>query len=638
MKFSYSLLKKFVPKIPSKKRLFDELSMKSLETEDVKGDTIEIKVLNRYSDAASHWGMSREIAAVFDIKKNIPEKTLINIPEDLGLIKVKINDPDLCPRYIARYFKIKKTAATPAWMKKALISCGMRPINIIVDIMNYVMLETGQPLHAFDADKSGREIVVRRAEKDEKITSLDNVSYSLDKDMLVIADKKEPLAVAGIKGGKTAEVDRKSRFIIVEAASFNGSSIYTTSRKLGLVTDASLRFAHGLSPHLAQIGADRATVLFKEILGARLIDSKDVHKKLPSGDIIEFNVPKFNGLIGLDLSPKAVIDYLKRLGFGITLNKKRSDTFLVEVPVLRDDVTIFEDLCEEVARLHGYDKLPPSPPKIGLVPSETDDTVKIKDEVRMILVGLGFSEVYNHTFLGKRSAAAQFLPLKDSQLLEVENPISSDQKFLRSELITGLSENIRYNEKLQEDLLLFEVGKVWVPREELHLGIAVHSQTDESFLDLKGFVHTLLERVGLEDFVLVPRGSTIFIEADNMVIGFISAHNRKEAFAELDLDKLLKLVSGKNEFRPLPKYPAITRDLSLLVPNKGKVGDLIDAIWEASVSDIEDVDLIDYYDPTRFTFRIIFRSASRTLNDGEANTKLDQIIKYLRARFDFKVR
>ncbi len=638
MKFSYSLLKKFVPALPPKNKLVDEFSMKAFEAEEVKGDTIEIKVLNRYSDAASHWGIAREASAIFNIGKKIPEKKLVNIPQNIGAIKVRVSDPEGCPRYMARYFELRKIGPSPAWIKKAIVSCGLRPINAVVDIMNYVMLETGQPLHAFDADKFGREIIVRKASKGEKITTLDNVTYSLDPSTLVIANNKEPLAIAGIKGGKTAEVDRYSRFIIVEAATFSGSMVYVTSRKLGLATDASLRFAHELSPYLAEVGMDRASVLLAEILDARMMDSKDVHKKLPSREMIEFDVAKHNSIIGSDLSVKTVIGYLKRLGFGITMNKKSTDRFIVEVPVLRDDITIFEDLVEEVSRLHGYDKLAPRRPLVGLAPSETDDVIPVKDEIRIILSSLGFFETYNYTFIGKRAAASDFLPVRNSDALEVENPISNDMRLLRSELITGLSGNVDSNEVLQDNLRFFEIGNVWVPKEELHLGLAVHLQSGESLLEIKGVIQTMLERIGIIDFIFTPHRNSLLVESGKAVLGFISAYNRKRSYAELNLGALLKLASSENEFKPLPKYPAVARDLSLVVSDKVKVGDIIDAIGIAGVGDIENIDLIDYLDPTHFTFRIVFRSANRTLTNDEANNKLTQIIKYLSGRFNLKVR
>jgi phenylalanyl-tRNA synthetase beta chain len=625
--------------------------MKAFETESAGGDTLEIKLLNRYSSAASHWGIAREAAAILGRKVQIPDKELINIPEDLGKISIKILEPELCPRYSARYFELQKIGNSPAWMQKALKSCGLRPINAVVDIMNYVMLETGQPLHAFDADKLEQsakrkaQIIVRRAAKGEKFVTLDGQKFKLDRNILVIADTKEPLAIAGVKGGEKAEVVRGTRRIIVEAASFSGANIYRTSRQLGLVTDASLRFAQGLSPYLVNIGADRATVLLRDILKARLVDSKDVYKKLPGKEIIEFDVDRFNKIIGVELPPALVISYLKRLGFNVQTSlsaqagkTKSGSKFIVEVPRLRDDITILEDLVEEVARLYGFNNLPSVSPVIGLAAPAIDDTIRLKDEIRSILTAIGFNEVYNYSFCNKRSVLSHFLPLDDARRLEIENPISEERRFLRSELVTGLAGNIENNRRIFDELRIFEIGKVWIPKEELHLGIGIYAASGEPFLDLKGIVQTLLKRVGLTDFMLRSSGKTVFVEADHKVLGFVSAGNGKSVFAEINLDALVGLASAEYEFKPLPKYPAVTRDLSLAVYSNALVGDIMAAINEVKTDYVEDVDLLDYYDQNHFTFRIIFRAADRTLTDAEANSELAKIIKYLRGRFKFEVR
>ena len=644
MKFSYALIKKFVPGLPPKAKLTDGLNMKAFEVESSKGDTLDIKLLNRYSSAASHWGMAREAAAIFGRKTRIPDKELVNIPEDLGKVKVKISEPALCPRYSARYFEVPKVGSSPAWMQKALKSCGLRPINAVVDIMNYVMLETGQPLHAFDADKLAQsakrkaQIIVRRAAKGEKFMTLDDQKFELDQDILVIADAEEPLAIAGVKGGKKAEVGRGTRRIVVEAASFWGANIYRTSRQLGLTTDASIRFAQGLSPYLVKIGADRATVLLSDILKAKLVDSKDVYKKLPGRELIEFDVTRFSRLIGVDLEPRLIINYLERLGFKVNVGKVKKDRFIVEVPRLRDDVTIFEDLAEEVARLYGYNNLPSRPPVVGLVAPEVEDEIRLKDETRSILVGLGFSEVYNYSFDNHRNNVSRFLPLDDARRLEIENPISEERRFLRSELVTGLAGNIENNRRTLDELRIFEIGKVWTPKEELHLGIGIHAVSGEPFLDLKGVTQTLLKRIGLTEFMLRAEGRTVLIESDHEVLGFASAGSGKSVFAELNLGALAELFSAEYEFKPLPKYPAVARDLSLTVRGNTRVGDILEAINNVKSDRIEDVDLLDYYDPTRFTFRIVFRAPDHTLTDEEANAELGRIIKYLRGRFNLEVR
>ncbi|MBI2592658.1 MAG: phenylalanine--tRNA ligase subunit beta [Candidatus Colwellbacteria bacterium] len=636
MKFSYTLIRQLVPGIKSKENLVQALHKHSFESESLAGNTFNSEIPhNHYSSAASHWGVARETSAVLNLRHQIKDLRIINFPEDRGLVDVRIENSKMCPRYMARVFDLPKFGASPAWMQKILKECGLRPINAVVDIMNYAMLETGQPLHAFDGEKivslkDKKVIYVRGAKPGEHFEAIDGNKFKLDPDTLIIADKEKALAIAGIKGGKNSEVGRKTRRIIVESANFDPVSIYKTSKRLGLATDASLRFAHDISPLLVQIGMDRATVLLKDFAGAKLVDSKDISTRLPGKKIIEFSVPKFNSLSGLDLKRIEAVNYLKRLEFKIldSPKTKSPDSFLVEVPPLRDDVSIFEDLVEEVVRLYGLYRLRGVPPVVGIAPAELDDPVKLKDKVRNLLQGYGFSELYNSSFVA----------VGTSRSYEVLNPISADKKYLRTDLLYGLRENLGKNSKFFETLRIFEIGKVFHDKkEELYLGIAVRFK-GEPFLDLKGVVGNLLERMGLVEIFMKPEGETLRIESDHSVIGFIKRLGGNSAAGEINLDKLLGLVGAEDEYRPIPKYPGIMRDLSLLLKQEKRVGDVEEAIWAAKPKYVSDVDLIDYYDPKRFTFRIVFLSDDHTLTDREANAELAKIVKYLKAKFKLEVR
>jgi len=491
--------------------------------------------------------------------------------------------------------------------------------------MNYVMLETGQPLHAFDADEIEKGIIVRNAKNKEEVTSLDGVKYHLDEKDIVIADNKGPLAIAGVKGGKRAEVYKNTKRIIVEAANFDQVSIYKTMKKLPLVTDASLRFSHGLNPHLAIVGIDRATILLRNILGAKLLDSMDVSAKLPGKKVIEFDVDKFNKFIGLNLDKKSAITYLKRLGF-IIRDSKKTNSFLVEPSVLRDDINIFEDLAEEVVRLCGLNELKSLPPVVGLHPAEVQDDVVLKNKIRKILVGFGFSEVYNYSFVGQ----------KDKDSLELENPISQDKKYLRISLSLVLKGNLRANSKDFGNIRIFEVGRVWSTKgESLHLGIAL--KEEDALLYLKGVLSHLLEGVGLVEILMRPDGKNhLLIESDHDIFGSIEVVHKGEAVAEINLDNLVKLTLGENEYHPLPKYPAVMRDISIVVPTEVRVGEVMEVIDNLSLKDVEDVDLIDYFekfggDPKKksLTFRIVFRSGEKTLRDGEVDTEFAKVSRAL---------
>jgi len=631
MKFSYSLIKEMVPGLPAKRRLVEELNLKSFEAEDGRGDLINIEIPhNRYSDAASHLGVAREAAAVFNLKLKEPKgiAKILKFPSR-KILNVKIDNRDLCPRYTALLVEVDSVGQSPSWLKRYLTTCGLKPINVVVDVMNYVMLETGQPLHAFDADKIKKGLAVRLAKKGEVITTLDNQKFKLDGEVLVIADAAGPVAIAGIKGGKGAEVNAKTRRIIIEAANFDSVNIYKTSKKLNLTTDASSRFTHGMSPSLTEIGVSRAATLLEELVGGRVKDSVDIDKALSSRKIIGFSIDKFSSLIGLNLDKKEVIPYLVRLRFKIILSKKKEFDFLVEAPKVRTDINVFEDLVEEVARLYDYNKIPSKPPLIRIEPAREEITLKIKDKIRSFLTGAGFSEVYNYSFSSKGKEISY----------ELENPIASDKNFLRKNLKGGLQDGLRDNSRFFNDIRIFEIGKVFNKKtqEELHLGIALNSKED-SFLELKGAIEHLLQQLGVVDLFFRPKDGGLIVESDDKILGEIVFLRKDSVAAEINLDKLTRLVEEEYEFLPLPKYPAVMRDLSLEMREAVQVGDILNAIETAPAKNVRNVDLIDYYDPKRFTFRLVFQSEKKTLTDEEVNKELDSIIKALKRRFRLQVR
>ncbi len=634
MKFSYSLIKQLVPGLPTKKKTIEALNLRSFEVEDSKGDLFLVEVPhNRYSSAASHLGIAREAAAIFNLKL---KELKISSPQPRNRrppLRVVIDDPSLCPRYEARVFEIAKAGRSPAWLQNILKTCGLRPINVVVDIMNYAMLETGQPLHAFDAEKiEGNTIKVRLAKKNEPITTLDNQKYLLSEETLVVADSKDLLAIAGVKGGKKAEVDQKTRRIVVESANFDRVSIYRTWHRLGLATDAAVRFSHGITPALTSQGAGRAARLLEELVGARLLGAVDVYPKPVRGTIIEFDPEKFNNLIGAKLDRKVMVNYLVRLGFEIKPGPRTKDRFLVRVPVARDDVQIFEDLVEEVARIHGYNELEAKPPVIGVTPASEAETVRLKDKTRTLLVAAGFSEVYNYSFSSKKS--------RDSY--ELLNPIASDKKYLRPNLEEGIENNLEANAKFFDEIKIFELGEVFkVSGEELHLGLGIKlnkSKKGEAFLGLKGVVEHLLYGVGLSDFHFNPEKNSLAIHIDNQSLGKIEARSASSALAELDLGRLTSYLTEEYEYRPIPKYPAVMRDLSLEVRGGLRVGEILSAIQAQASGNLRDVDLIDYYDESHFTFRLVFQSDQKTLLDQEVNQELGKIVSYLAQKFNAKVR
>ena len=672
MKFSFPLIKKLVPAIKDKKDLIMKLNFYSFEAADAGANTLDISIPpNRFSDAASHWGIALEIAAILNSKlKILNSKQVQNSnSKTQNFFKVEIQDKKLCPRYSAQYFDDVKIAPSPEWIKKVLLDCGLRPINNVVDIMNYAMLETGQPLHAFDYDKlttndkRQKIIIVRRAKKREKITTLDDKTYQLDKNILIIADSKNPLAIAGIKGGKHAEVDKNTKRIVVESANFNGVNIYKASKILKLSTDASLRFSHSISQELTAIGLSRAAQLLSEIARAKTGQIVDVNFVKPRKKIIRFDLDKFNKFIGLNLDIKSCQKYLELLGFKISRPSsiiRGASSFLVEAPAIRCDIEVFEDLAEEIIRLYGYDRLKSLPPHIHLVPSGFEDQIVLKDKARKILIGAGLNEVSNYAFIGEADLA--FGKNWKNEVIELANPINNQFKYLRPSLAVGFLKNIESNFRFFDEVKIFEIGKVFFKgeknklAEKLVLGIAVASKNKkQAFFELKGIIKEFFGKIGLADYLMpeMDKGDNFLqpneilkIESGKAVIGYLGAVNKNfikgnTALAEIDLGEVLKLVSEEYEYRPLPKYPSVMRDVSILVESTARVGEIMQAIQESDLKHIEDVDLVDEYEfesKRSLTFRIIFQAENRTLTDQEVNREMEKIIKIIKSRFKAEIR
>ncbi len=688
MKFSYSLIKKLSPRLPNISKAAETLNLYSFEVEDAAGDLLDIALpANRYSDAASHLGIARELSAALGKPLKNPVKLIVNPPSDQGLIEVEVENKAACPRYAARVFEIKKMPATPLWMKNVLKTCGVKSINGVVDLMNYVMLEVGQPLHAFDfdkiADKRGRHadkrgkfqrnsalsqhksasIIVRKAKKGERIETLDGQRLELDANDIVIADASRAIAIAGAKGGANSGVDGKTRRIVVEAANFDPVRIFKTSRRLKLATDASIRFSHGLSPALVDFGMDRVTELLKKS-GAKLVDSVDVYPRRAGDEIIEFDAEKYENFIGAAVSPAKAKKIFARLSFAVVKARTNADkksasisrnqhksAFLVRVPAWRTDIENPEDLMEEIARFVGYNKLKPQAPAISLKPAEEEDIVVFKDRMRKFLSGAGLNEVYNHSFSAEGGSAA----------VELENPISSEFKNLRQSLAGGLIKNVKDNGRFFDEVRIFEIGKVFKKTksgvgEKLNLGVAIGARKKSFIREVKGIVDDLLKGLGVADFYMAESGAgNLQIEIDKKIIGNIKIVDVGKGLpagrqgwvatvGEMNLDAILPIVEEERAFKPLPKYPAVMRDVSILLPADVRIGRVLEVIDGASSEIAENVDLVDEYVDKKFdgkqslTFRIIFQSEERTLTDAEVNRDLSKIIAALKKSFKAEIR
>ncbi len=635
MKFSYAIFKKLVPALKSPEHLAEVLTMHLFEVEGIEGDALDVKVLaNRYSDAASYWGIARIVSAALGkpFKTPVVKEQPIRAKRDFALEMKSAK----CRRMAAKYFADVEIGPSPEWLVSALEVAGMKSKNNLVDITNYVTLETGQPLHAFDFEKiEGRALIVRDATNSEEIELLDGSHFTLTTHDLVLADRETALDIAGVKGGKKAEITGVTKNVLLTAGNFDGVSIYKTSRRIGLQTDASLRFSHDLSPELVAVGIARATELIVELCRAKAGGAKDEYPVKPKPKSIAFNIERSNRLTGLSMKLDEATGYLAKLGFSV--GRKTKTSAVVAVPPLRTDVSIFEDLVEEVVSLYGVGKIPPKAPQVALMGTREDETVHVKERVRHILVGFGFSEVMNYSFDSFGD-------------VEIENPIAADRRYLRPSLERGLLGDIGSNLRFFPTARIFEIGTVFKPGSEaVRVGVAIGSRKDAMVLELKGVAEAFLERFGVRGAIIVPEGKSMLrVEsAEHQELGMAKLV-RGDGFVasefEIDLAALSAIASQDREFVSPPKYPGITRDLSVVVREKERVGDIIAEIRGASPL-LKGVDVIDFYHGARLgernqglTFRLNFRSDDRTLRDAEAEEEFKNIVRMLEEKFGASVR
>jgi phenylalanyl-tRNA synthetase beta chain len=525
------------------------------------------------------------------------------------------------------------------------------------------MLETGQPLHAFDLDKiDGKRIIVRRAKKGEKIISLDNNKYDLDKDILIIADNKGPLAIAGIKGGKRAEIDKKTKIIVLESANFNSRIVRKGSKKLDLKTDASWRFEHGIDPNLTEIAINRVAYLIQKIAGGKIASGLvDFYPKKVLAKKIKLDYRYLTRLLGVKIERREAKDILSRLGF--SLIEEKHPILTIEVPTRRLDISIPEDLIEEIGRVYGYQKVPATFPVVSLIPPKRNFDIYWEDISKDILKELGFTEMYNYSFINEKEA--KIFGYKGRGVIEVENPMSSEQKYLRPTLIPNLLKNIDNNLRYFDDIKIFELGKIFGKGEKRMLTGAA----TDSFYRTKGMIDSLLNKLGIsnvwyDEHKPTPEQSKIClwyigrcaeIKIDNKEIGFLGEVSpkilkqlkidKKVVVFDIDFEELTKLCSEEHEYQPISQYPAAIRDLAVLVPIDIKVVDVLNKINIAGGALIRDIDLFDIYEgegipegKKNLAFHIIYQAEDRTLKSKEIDKIHQKIIKTLEENPEWEVR
>lgn len=642
----------------------------------------EIGLTPNRSDCLSITGVAREIAAIQKTKIKLPEVTL---PETKGhifdLTSVMIQAPTLCPRYDAGLLRQVVVGPSPFWLQDRLNSIGVRPINNIVDITNFVMLELGQPLHAFDFDRlAGGRIVVRRAVEGEVFVTLDQKDHRLSSDMLMICDADKPVAVAGIMGGLNSEIEATTQNVLIESAYFDPVTIRKTSKKLGLNTDASFRFARGVDPAGTMQALKRAAQLMTATGGGQLVGGLiDEHPRPASDRRIPLTTAAVNRLLGTCFNTDEIQSLLEAVEFSV--DRKKDPELVVVPPSFRVDVERPEDLMEEVARLSGYQNIPTTFPLISAAAGPPLGPLTLRNRIKHLLTGFGFTEAINYSFTNRNYCDRLKLGPDEPRraMLDILNPLSEEQTVMRTSLIPGLLETMHRNLAQQNrNLKCFEIGKIFLSKGQDHLpeefemaaGLWTGSRRPPSWLvddvecdfyDIKGIVEGLLRALGVAEFDFRrPRGmdcsytrpgysARIFAGKRPLgLVGRIDAvvlHHfdlKQNGFIfELDLAELSACVPAGRTYQPIAKFPATARDLTLIIDKKIAAGDLIRCIKDQEEDLVESIRLLAVYDKKpipagkkSISIRITYRSVAETLEDERVNVLHRAITERILEEFD----
>lgn len=640
---------------------------------------MDLEITPNRGDWASVIGVARELAAATNARLRVPEIRITETADAAAkLSSVAIENSTLCPRYIGRVITGVKVGPSPEWLAQRLVAAGQRPINNVVDITNYVMLETGQPLHAFDYDllKENR-IVVRNPKPGETITTIDGQLRTLSPEMLIIADGEAPVAVAGVMGGLHSEVGDSTTRVFLESAWFNPVSIRRTARALGMQSEASARFQRGIDPETTLYAVNRAAMLLQEIadgqVAAGLLDAYPAPQAIAD---IRLRYKRTNQILGTDVQPSEQRRMLHNLGFAIA--EENAETCMVKVPSWRQDCTREIDLIEEIARLYGYDKLASALPTVrptekGFAPK--DAPVR---NLRKLLTGYGLTEFYSWTFSNADEVRRCGLDASYLDMVALENPLSEKQATMRTSLIPGLlanaSRNVRYG---STNILAFEIGPVYrpvagaeLPNEPVCLGVVFtgsrerHWSGGEQALglyDIKGILESVLDHFGAayaleeaETGTFLP-GQCGRVTVDGQVLGWfgeartaiLRAYDIEQPvyLMELNLDPLLMQAAPVAQFKPIPGFPPSRRDMAVLVDVAVAAGSLCAAACETGGKILKSVDVFDVYTGKQVpqgkksvALSLVFQSEERTLTDEDTQKTWERILRKLQTDFGAELR
>ncbi len=633
---------------------------------NLREDIIDFEITPNRPDCLSIEGLGRETAVSLEKefknpRKNIDELKIEDKKEIEGL-KVDIEAPDLCYRYIARVVKNVKIAPSPEWLVRRLNACGIKSINNIVDITNYVMLEMGQPMHAFDINSiEGKHIIVRRAKDGEKITTLDEEERTLDENDLVIADIMKPVAIAGVMGGMNSEIEKDTETVVFESASFYGGAVRKTAKKVGLRTESSSRFEKGLSSENALRAINRAVELVGELNAGEVVDGKiDVYPTKQKVNKIKLDYDRINKLLGTKISKEEMINILEKLEIKV-------ENDIAEAPYFRTDVEQFADIAEEVLRFYGYDKLDTT-----LVESDTTIGIrnkeqKIEQKIKNVLVNSGLSEIYTYGFVSDKDLEKSKInkDLKETSIV-IQNPLSDEYRLMRPSTIPSMMQTLATNaNKKNPSAKLFDISKSYkninnevergeVPLQENILTIGMYGDSSD-FYTVKGLIENVLETSSINRYDIVketknesyhPGRCANFKVGIDVIATIGEIHpevlenygiEKRAYLAEINLSKITKYSKANKKYVEVPKFPAVERDIAIIVDEKIEVGQIEKIITKKAKKLLEKMQLFDIYRNEKLgenkksvAYSLIFRDKNRTLSDDEINVVMENIISELK--------
>lgn len=640
-----------------------------VEVLNLREDILDFEITSNRPDCFSIEGLGRETAVSLGEKFKNPHKDLgkeVKSVDEIEGLKVDIEAPDLCYRYIARVIKDVEIKESPDWMKRRLNACGVRAINNIVDITNYVMLEIGEPMHAFDINSvEGKHIIVRRAKENEKIATLDEKERELDNTMLVIADEKKPVAVAGVMGGANSGITDTTKTVVFEAAVFNRGSIRLTAKKIGLRTEASTRYEKGLSPEIAIRAINRAVELAEEIGAGKAVEAKiDVYPNKVKPEVIKFEPERINNLLGLKIPKEEMVKILEALEI-----KVNGD--MLEIPYFRTDIQKTADIAEEVIRIYGYDKLESTLINAESTVGEKNKLQKLQDKVKELLVTKGFSEMYSFSFISE--ADFNKCNLDSSKAIRISNPLGEDYSLMRTDMMPTVLQSIatNYNKK-NKNAKLFEMGRTYsdeegnmqkgeIPTEVDQIAFALYGD-EADFYIVKGIIENILEASNIaryqiqraEDAHLHPGRSAQILIGKDSIAKFGEVHpqiienygiNEKVYYAVIDIAKFARYGKDNKKYTPIPKYPAVERDIAIVVDEDIEVGQIEAIVMKRAKNVLETMKLFDVYRSDKLgenkksvAYELIFRAQDKTLTDDEISGTMEAIISDLKNTINAELR